>query len=61
MCDSPRLLYVEIQSQITTYLLILNTGSSAVLSSGVSGPVTSTGQVHPAGVKPEEKVQELSK
>lgn len=41
--------------QIKAYLLILNTGSSAVLSPGVSGPVTSTRHVHPAGIKPEEK------
>lgn len=64
MSERPGLLYVKIQShmcQITAYLLILNTGSGAVLSPGVSGPVTSTCQVHPAGVKPEEKVQEMSK
>lgn len=41
--------------QIKAYLLILNTGSSAVLSPGVSGPVTSTRHVHPAGIKPEER------
>lgn len=41
--------------QIKAYLLVLNTGSGAVLSPGVSGPVTSTRHVHPAGLKPKER------
>lgn len=41
--------------QIKAYLLILNAGSGAVLSPGVSGPVASTCHVHPAGIIPEEK------
>lgn len=45
----------------TAYLLILHTGSSAVLSPGVSGPVTGTCQVHPAGIKPEERNVNIGK
>jgi hypothetical protein len=53
MAPSPWDWLLPIQS--TAYLLIRHTVPSAVLSSGVSGPVTSTCHVHPAGLIPEEK------